>query len=296
MEMGGSNRNDSYRGFNKPTFLLVEEWLASGRAIIIAFNSEGLPVKSWDIISLPRSWRESNRWNPSGVTFLHCSRDRREISESDRLHPGNIIDMARWLAKTYCFYQPLLGEKSLILSSRLVFIKQVESALKELPPGSVLVEIGGAKVSKPPNVGRVLSIGPTYSTTNHGNSNLDRYQQISGIIEELPLPNDSAECVISLFVLEHTIDPILGLREVSRVLKPGGLFILGIPVDHSPAGNPPFFHRWRFTSASKSKSARTIALNDINIQAEGLMNPKGKPWQFSVKSEQAQLFLFRKVS
>jgi ubiquinone/menaquinone biosynthesis C-methylase UbiE len=43
--------------------------------------------------------------------------------------------------------------------------------------------------------------------------------------EDLPLPDDSADFVVATFVLCTVSDPQEALREISRVLKPGGRFV-----------------------------------------------------------------------
>ena len=52
-----------------------------------------------------------------------------------------------------------------------------------------------------------------------------------------PLPIDSAslDVVLSLAVIEHLVEPELHLREIHRILKPGGRLLLTTP---SPRGKP----------------------------------------------------------
>jgi SAM-dependent methyltransferase len=59
-----------------------------------------------------------------------------------------------------------------------------------------------------------------------------------GYVEELPLPDDVADVVISNGVLNLTLDKVATLREWARILKPGGRLQVGdILVDHPvPAG------------------------------------------------------------
>lgn len=46
---------------------------------------------------------------------------------------------------------------------------------------------------------------------------------------QIPLPDDSVDCAFATEVLEHCPDPILTLREIKRVLKPGGAFVFTVP-------------------------------------------------------------------
>ena len=45
------------------------------------------------------------------------------------------------------------------------------------------------------------------------------------------LPEQSADVVISNHCLEHTLSPLTELQRLLRVLKPGGLLVLYVPVD-----------------------------------------------------------------
>ena len=44
-----------------------------------------------------------------------------------------------------------------------------------------------------------------------------------GFIEKLPFYDSAFDVVLSRHVLEHTVDPALALKEISRVLRPGGI-------------------------------------------------------------------------
>lgn len=47
--------------------------------------------------------------------------------------------------------------------------------------------------------------------------------------QDLKFPANSFDLVYSFHAIEHIPDPQLALREMSRVLKPGGLFVIGTP-------------------------------------------------------------------
>lgn len=53
-----------------------------------------------------------------------------------------------------------------------------------------------------------------------------------GTIEETKLPNKSFEAVASLQTIEHETDPLQHLKEIHRILKPGGLAVITTP-DHN---------------------------------------------------------------
>lgn len=52
-------------------------------------------------------------------------------------------------------------------------------------------------------------------------------------LESLPFPDDSFDVVLCVQVIEHLLDPGLGIRELARVLQPGGLLILSTDHDRN---------------------------------------------------------------
>jgi SAM-dependent methyltransferase len=70
---------------------------------------------------------------------------------------------------------------------------------------------------------------------------------LQGVVEALPVPDDSYDVVLCTQVLEHTDDPALAVRELARVVAPGGRVLAsthGTAVYH-PAPND--FWRWTHT-------------------------------------------------
>ena len=68
-------------------------------------------------------------------------------------------------------------------------------------------------------------------------------EYVRGNAESLPYPNSTFDKVVSISCLEHFADPLQGLREMTRVLKPGGR--LAISVDSLlPENSPLSFREW----------------------------------------------------
>ena len=52
-----------------------------------------------------------------------------------------------------------------------------------------------------------------------------RYRAVTGDGEKMAFPDASFDTVLNIQVLEHTFDPLAMVREISRVLRPGGVIL-----------------------------------------------------------------------
>ncbi|MEB3830086.1 class I SAM-dependent methyltransferase [Phormidium sp. CCY1219] len=66
---------------------------------------------------------------------------------------------------------------------------------------------------------------------------------IVGDAHAMPFENASFDLVISKDTLEHFLDPFQSVKEVYRILKPGGLFIIWVPWMHPFHGDD----YWRYS-------------------------------------------------
>lgn len=80
--------------------------------------------------------------------------------------------------------------------------------------------------------GNVVGLDFSPLALAHARAELSDVSQLSllqGDAMQLPLKNNCADCVTMMDVLEHLSDDKRALKEVARVLKPGGFIILTVP-------------------------------------------------------------------
>ncbi len=106
----------------------------------------------------------------------------------------------------------------------------------EIPNGGVVVDIGcfiGEKLWQLKENRDYLGIGVDIAIDSLVVAqDIDKYghKYVAADLEHLPFKNNSVDCVLIFDVIEHLSNQEKGFKEVSRVLKPGGTFLLHIPI------------------------------------------------------------------
>jgi len=88
--------------------------------------------------------------------------------------------------------------------------------------------------------------GPTRLHDKLINLNISQFANVDIVGDALNLPflNGSIDSVVSSSVLEHLSDPEGSVREIYRILKPGGYLFVGIPFMQVFHGYPNDYTRW----------------------------------------------------
>jgi len=117
-------------------------------------------------------------------------------------------------------------------------LEQIESfylwlmALMRLPPGSTLLDVAcgaGALVRLATEAG-VHAVGIDISEVTARVAGMRARGMITvGVGEYLPFADASFDYVTNIGSLEHFVDPLLGVKEMARVLKPGGRAFVLVP-------------------------------------------------------------------
>lgn len=110
--------------------------------------------------------------------------------------------------------------------------------------------------------GHVLSIGSDTDEDNNGGRYRDYFKKclsyttseatsefnVDLVLDVRSMPqiqNDSFDCVFCSGVLEHVDDYLAGLKEITRILRQGGILLLGLPFRQAIHMAPNDY--WRFT-------------------------------------------------
>lgn len=112
------------------------------------------------------------------------------------------------------------------------------TALAELVPGEIVLDLGsGGGIDVILSAGRVAPTGKAYgldmtdemldlARRNAAEAGVSNVEFLKGHIESIPLPDSAVDVVISNCVINLSTDKVAVLREVGRVLRPGGRFAI----------------------------------------------------------------------
>lgn len=112
----------------------------------------------------------------------------------------------------------------------------VPTAAADLHPGEVVLDLGSGaggdvliSARRVAPGGRVIGLDMTaemldLARRNAAASSVDNVEFLQGYLEEVPLPDDSVDVVISNCVINLAADKRVVLAEAARVLRPGGRF------------------------------------------------------------------------
>lgn len=135
-------------------------------------------------------------------------------------------------------------EKSLHLPSEGViwraFDAEVTAAIKALPDGAVIVDVGGGRkffyADRIQPAGRLKVIAVDISPEELAqNVDVDE-THVADVSKEIPVPDGSADLILTRALLEH-VDGVPGaIQEMARVLRPGGIALHFVPSRYSLFG------------------------------------------------------------
>lgn len=85
--------------------------------------------------------------------------------------------------------------------------------------------------------------------------------------KQMPFENSSFDCAFGTEVLEHCPEPEIVLKEVYRILKPGGVFFFSVPFLWNLHEVP--HDEYRYTPFSLKRHLQSSGFTDITLNATG---------------------------
>ena len=172
-----------------------------------------------------------------------------------------------------CF--PLQGSVPILFPGRVTFSQTAATSHKQSPRGLVrqLLTYGRHLGSNHQRLvelcagGHILSVGggPQRDRPEYVNFNLAPMPgvDIVGDAARLPCQDESLAGVVCNAVLEHVRDPWAVVREITRVLSPGGIIYIEVPFLQHYHPSPEDF--WRFTIQGTREICRDFKEIDLGI-------------------------------
>jgi SAM-dependent methyltransferase len=160
--------------------------------------------------------------------------------------------LARRFARTPLHPQWLLGRR------------EPPAGLRDMP--GLVLDIGSADQW----IARHLASDATYVGLDYPPTGRTLYgarPQVFGDAGQLPFRDGSFDVVVCLEVLEHVREPDQALRELARVLRPGGRAFVSMPFLYPVHDAPHDYQRW--TESGWRRSANAVGLEVEALRRRG---------------------------
>ncbi|HYD92914.1 MAG TPA: class I SAM-dependent methyltransferase [Candidatus Paceibacterota bacterium] len=142
----------------------------------------------------------------------------------------------------------------------------VRMAMERVAKERIVLDVGGGgRFGKWMRPYESLFAGCDYKTMDF---DVSTGADIVGDIHAIPLPDSSVDAVICSSVLEHVRDPLAAMKELRRIVRPGGQIFLYVPSIypyHAHKGHYPDY--WRFFRDTIDELF--AGCTDIRIQKRG---------------------------
>ncbi len=133
-----------------------------------------------------------------------------------------------------------------------------------IAPGSLVLDAGGVRIRKR---GR-FDIGKYDLCVTYVNLSPNKRPHAQADVASLPFADSCFDIVICAEVLEHVPDPRAVLRELHRVLKPGGTLLACVPFLVRIHADP--YDYGRYTAYFWQENLAHLGFGDVLVERQGL--------------------------
>ena len=161
------------------------------------------------------------------------------------VEPNNVLEQTQIGAPTITYNGPRAQRDSRELISEII---------RSVPRGGRVLDLGcGPRDQAEP----IEFAGYRYVGVDYSNPSADFLADAHSI----PFGDESFNCVFSYAVLEHLHSPFMAIKEIERVLKPGGLFIG--TVSQGEPFHASYFHHTTWGLVSLAQSSTSMQLSRL---------------------------------
>lgn len=133
----------------------------------------------------------------------------------------------------------------------------------EWPADMTVLDLGGHKTQKRGQ----FDVGRFPFRTTCLNLTAEKRPDVQGDAERLPFADGTFDAVICAELLEHVFDPRQVVREIRRVLRPGGRVLITVPFLVPIHGDPGDFGR--YTDAFWIRVLALLGFERVSIETQG---------------------------
>ena len=161
--------------------------------------------------------------------------DSHEINAAE----GFLVQLQTFLKRKGKLYYLLLDLFAPVLSS-FSYRKAIKRLLRKYGQEFIVLNIGS---------------GPKYFNKRQDIINVDFYKydevDMAADIIDMPIEDEKIDFIINIAILEHVDKANAAVREMFRILKPGGELFCFVPFIQPFHGAPQDFHRWTILGMEK---------------------------------------------
>ena len=169
---------------------------------------------------------------------------------------------------------------------RGIFRMLLESALRDKKPRILDVGCGtGIALQEFQCYGSVCGLDRAWPAVSYSKLRVPGSGIVQGSLAHLPIADGGFDLVLAFDVIEHLEDDKIGLREILRVLRPGGLVLLNVPAFQSLWSEKDTINH-HFRRYSRASLQRAVVQSGFGVERLTYTNATLFPLIWSVRQIQ----------